>query len=274
MHLSADASPVGQNTIEIHSGAIHRQSSPSVIGPRFVVYTVPKCGSHLLASCLNLLTQKKNKFLPTWPIRSKKGCTAHLRLLGSGRYEMSHEPYRPHVWEWWRALNVRGLFIVRDPRDATVSMANWIAKGGVYPEDSETYKYFMTLSPDEQIRWVIQHVNGRGMAQLFQARLGWMTRDSVLTIRFEDLVGPQGGGTEHTQLQTIYQIAEFLEVPVDPHEIRQIVTQMYGHKDSPTFNKGQIGVWVDAFDEETKNLAKQEFGELLISLGYENSLNW
>lgn len=240
----------------------------------FIVYTVPKCGSHLLASCLYLLTKKKNQFLPTWPVQSKEDCIAHLQHLGTSHYEMSHERYRPEAWDWWRSLNIRGLFVIRDPRDASISMANWIVKGGVYPEDSTLYKWFITLTHNEQIRWVIKHVNGRGMTQLYQARLGWMMNDNVLTVRFEDLIGPRGGGTEPAQLHTVRRIAHFLDLKVGNETLVHTARHMHGHEDSPTFHKGKMGVWVDIFDEETKTLAKEAFGELLISLGYEDSVNW
>jgi hypothetical protein len=41
-----------------------------------------------------------------------------------------------------------------------------------------------------------------------------------------------------------------------------------------TFFRGKVGVWQEIFTQEHKLAIKEEIGDLLIKLGYENDLNW
>ena len=43
---------------------------------------------------------------------------------------------------------------------------------------------------------------------------------------------------------------------------------------TPTFRKGQIGGWREAFTEAHKEAFKATAGDLLVQLGYEADLGW
>jgi hypothetical protein len=108
--------------------------------------------------------------------------------------------------------------------------------------------------------------------ELYNSFMPWVFNDKFLSIRFEDLVGPNGGGTLESQQKTIYEIADFIGVRVDEKRITDVVNDIFGG--TPTFNEGQIDGWKKYFTDEHKKAFKKVAGRLLIDLGYEKDLNW
>jgi hypothetical protein len=94
----------------------------------------------------------------------------------------------------------------------------------------------------------------------------------ALTVRFEDLVGSNGGGDDAKQLATVKAIAKHASIELSEERAQEIASNLFGNKG--TFRKGQIGAWKEEFTAEHKDLFKQYGGELLIKLGYEKDLNW
>ena len=103
--------------------------------------------------------------------------------------------------------------------------------------------------------------------------MGWLNHEGTLTVRFEDLVGPKGGGSEDSQLATLARIASHVDREVDTRRLRDIAECVWSPR-SGTFRQGQIGQWRDHFSEEQKKLFKEVAGEQLIALGYETSFDW
>jgi hypothetical protein len=99
-----------------------------------------------------------------------------------------------------------------------------------------------------------------------------MNLPNVLSIRFENLVGPQGGGSQEAQIQTITAIAQHINQPITEYEAIFYGECIFGGTFS--FNKGKIGSWKDYFTPDQRKLFKEHAGQLLIDLGYEKDLNW
>ena len=72
--------------------------------------------------------------------------------------------------------------------------------------------------------------------------------------KFEDLVGPLGGGCQEKQLATIKHIAQRMGHPINDTKALSIAQQLFG--ESATFVEGKIGAWKDYFTQEvvTSNL--------------------
>jgi hypothetical protein len=92
-------------------------------------------------------------------------------------------------------------------------------------------------------------------------------------VRFEDLVGPMGGGSLESQLKTLKLIAEHVGMIIEDEKLLKIAKRIY-YKKSRTYRRGEIGGWKETFDDEIKTLFKKEHGELLVNLGYEIDFNW
>ena len=91
-------------------------------------------------------------------------------------------------------------------------------------------------------------------------------------VKFEELVGPMGGGSEEAQRDAVARVAEHLEVPLDDRKLRAVQSDLFGS--GRTFRKGQAGGWRREFSEEHKRATKEVAGDLLVELGYEKDLRW
>jgi len=100
----------------------------------------------------------------------------------------------------------------------------------------------------------------------------WQNEDFVHLTRFEDLVGPLGGGSRKRQLDAIQKIALHLHNPCSTRQATRIAERVFGG--TGTFRKGQIGGWRERFDESHLLAAKPLLGDALIRLNYEVNLDW
>jgi sulfotransferase 6B1 len=72
-------------------------------------------------------------------------------------------------------------------------------------------------------------------------------------------------------------IIRYLEIENDSKRLNPMIEKMQSNVSpikSPTFRKGQAGIWKKEFDEEIKNHFKNVAGGLLIELGYEKDYDW
>lgn len=92
----------------------------------------------------------------------------------------------------------------------------------------------------------------------------WMLyHPNVLKLRFEDLVGEEGGGSRERQMEAIESWARFLAVDV-PAET--LADGLFG--DTKTFNKGTVDSWRDVFQDHHVKQFEREFGDVLAEYGY------
>ena len=95
----------------------------------------------------------------------------------------------------------------------------------------------------------------------------------VLCIRFEDIIGSRGGGSDEAQRLAFEQIHDFLDLSISKTELLNIAQKKWGH--SWNFRSGQIGSWKKFFTKAVKKRFKESrYGEILIRLGYEKDNNW
>ena len=182
-------------------------------------------------------------------------------------------------------FNCKVLFIYRDLRDVAVSHARWITKeeriflNDVYAD----YPGF-----DEQLMSSIKGVPlgtpfGSNVSQPdigtdFSRWQGWVTDPNTCAVKFEDLVGERGGGSEDKRLHIMEQILDHLEINLSSQEIqRTFASTALNPEESHTFKKGgkgSIGGWKATFKESHKEAFKVLAGQMLIDLGYEQDFNW
>jgi len=87
-----------------------------------------------------------------------------------------------------------------------------------------------------------------------------------MKVRFEDLVGPKGGGTDEKQINTTKDIFRYLEIDgIDSHQIaRKIFSET-----SVTFRKGMIGEYKKVLSTEQIYLFNKLHGDIIRQYGYE-----
>lgn len=99
-----------------------------------------------------------------------------------------------------------------------------------------------------------------------------MHTKNVCVVRFEDLVGPQGGGSQEVQLDAMRKIANYLGIYPTDGELLGIALKLFGK--FITLRAGQIGSWKSHFSEQHKKEFKRVAAQLLVDLGYERDFEW
>lgn len=269
------------------------QTAPAVFGN-----AMPKSGSHLIHQVLQGLTQvgpfvnagfppvnrgEDNERLPEQEIlasitRMRPGDLAY-------GYILCKEPFRSALTAAGRAT----VFVYRDPRDMIISHIFYATQ--MHPGHWMHRYYTETLtSMEERINAAILGVSAAQapgseltpVRQRYEGYLGWLAQPAVLSMRFEDLIlnreaaferlldyleargySPAVRGWTHpsTRLVTRSQAIESLQRAIVP-------------KKSGTYRKGKPGNWGEYFTDENKSLFKEQAGDLLIQLGYEQDNNW
>ena len=138
---------------------------------------------------------------------------------------------------------------------------------------------------DQQLLYVINQEyeidppkikNQLGMRKVAEQAVLLARDPHILVCRFEDLVGPQGGGSAQLQKRTLQKIAEHIGTPMSPAEIDGLAARLYGNEENPfgegdfqnyqsTFREGKIGSWQEAFKPIHKEAFKKRLGWALIS---------
>jgi hypothetical protein len=101
----------------------------------------------------------------------------------------------------------------------------------------------------------------------------WVEDPNVLTVRFEELVGRKGGGSDELQLQKVKEIIDFIGINLEEKEVKLLASKIFSSKSS-TFNKGQIGRWKSSYSSEHKDIVKKYLQQTLEDFGYEQNTNW
>lgn len=171
------------------------------------------------------------------------------------------------------------VFIYRDPRDVAISMAHYLANQKEYHILSE---YMLSLSIEDRIKAVIlgnypipiylnDHLlfngNIRDLLLLYANWIKYPFSNTIL-VRYEDLVGLQGGAGETARINSVWLMQLALQVPGNP---RDYAERVYAKK-TMTFRKGKIENYKEEFKETHYQLfAKipQDFMELY---GYGDSV--
>ena len=258
----------------------------------FVLFTEPKTGTHLLIPILTELTGKNvywakeyreatetlsidfkealidpnylffsSKITPwkremmdkVWKINEAQGTFLHL-----------HAPYSPTMESFLKEKNCFNFFVKRDPRDQVVSLLNHYKN-----IDFSDKKVEQLSSDDERLLHMIQK-DLRSQTLLF---MGWLKSPYCCVLDFSKLMGAHGGAsTDDEALQEMRTIARALKLNLQDRILEKIYKKHFGT--GWNFFKGKVGAWKDYFKEEHKAAAKQEIGDLLIEMGFEQDYNW
>lgn len=243
-------------------------------GADFALISIAKSGTGLINKCIAQLTSKKRSYIPTL----KK-----MKEIGNSQYIGTHFVHVKVVNKLTTLPHIDKLIInIRDPRDILIAAAHFYPDFNVMdqtkPRDFTPLYSFGQLTIKQRIKRYLKeglkaHVIPTPIYDIKEAcEFIRNNQPQLLVIKYEDLVGEQGGGSKDAQYQTIVKIAKFLEVNPDQVNIGRISDVIYGN--SPTFRKGSLGKWKVVFDEEMKRMCKELFGKELIELGYEKDYNW
>ncbi len=264
---------------------------PVVPAGRPTVYTsIPKCGTHLL---LNYFPAVGFEFAgPFGEITWNSSFNDYVRELGENRYCAWHYHWTPELSSIVRKKNVRVVFLYRDPRAQVASNMHFIMQTPSHP----WYQYLNRYVQTKEER-LVRLIKGKplkeaellfkgqsslepahpaaprsslpgGVNSLYGGFSPWLDEAQCLPVKFEDIIGPRGGGTREQQLETIWQLMEFTgtaNASIDP----ETVADKLFDQDAATFRKGSVDSWHEDFSDEVQRVFMRESGVLLDLFGYQ-----
>jgi hypothetical protein len=166
---------------------------------------------------------------------------------------------------WKRTGAPYMVYNYRDPRAQMVSMISFLAEAA--PERHPVVQVYRPIlrslgSMDRMLSFAISDPEFPYRDAYRQNR--WMLyHPNVLKLRFEDLVGEEGGGSRAIRDAAVERWARFLAVDI-PTE--QLTEGLFGG--TKTFHEGRTDSWRDVFEEHHLRAFEREFGDVLVDYGY------
>ena len=200
---------------------------------------------------------------------SRRWLKRRLGRVADGQFVTAHCVHTPGLADLFREEGMRTVCILRDPRDVAVSQMHYIKKLKTHP----VHEGFVALPTDEErLLFSIRggSLGGREMLPLderYRRFSGWASEEGAVVVRFEDLVGPEGGGNAEAQRQAVSLVAAHLGVAADEETLVRVGEGIFGA--GQTFRKGTIGGWKEEFSGEHERAAEEVVGPLLAELGYD-----
>jgi len=210
------------------------------------------------------LDEPKNVLRGRW-LRRKLAC------MPENAYLQAHLPHNDDLEALLVENNLKLLFIIRDPRDVLLSFVNHMLRDRSFP----FHHQFHSLSSTEaRLRATLEGCIGDRRIPLASlpdriARvMGWYRSKQTLTVRFEDLIGPQGAGLARCQRQTIRRVCDHIQFDLSEQRLDEIASSVFNTR-ANTFHKGQIGAWKKAFTPTIERMFADECGPYIRQLGYD-----
>ncbi len=194
-----------------------------------------------------------------------------------GEVLRGHVEHHPRIAAALSGDGWRHLLILRDPRDAVVSLLHWWKRHDEI--DTWPFRLFQTLASDEdRLRFLIEgwdsdlvprdwprDVDFPDVADRFRAYAGWMRDPDCVVVRFEDLVDSQARPAAQRA------IAAHLRPDLAEADLKPILDRMERGADpsrSKTFRRGARGEWRRHLTGPLEDRFQEVAGSLLEETGY------
>lgn len=225
----------------------------------FTLNSLPKAGTFLGVTAMQSLTglEGVNMRNSNWVYQPKLP-------LKNNQFPFFHVPYSKEAVIALKKHNIKKtIFIVRHPYDQAISLAHFLY---VHPEFDAPQKYKPYLANKKMISQLITEII-HDTATLYEQYLPWINQPNVLTIYFEDLVGPKGKGTADRQLRALRKMASHIGLNPNDKKLKKVAKNLFGG--TPTFRKGEIGEWKKVLTPQQKQLCREKLSHITARLGYQ-----
>lgn len=182
-----------------------------------------------------------------------------------------------HELEWMKA-SVRVLdavrpdgtpklvFCYRDPRDQLLSMVRFIESHPMMDDHPIGRIYRPILAsfstPAQRLDFAI-HDQGFPFREAYRKNRWLLHHPDVLSIRYEDLVGAQGGGSDARQLSCVERVLSHVG---SARSAKQLAAALYGG--TKTFARGQLAGFRNTLSSALQTAFEKELGDVLSAYGY------
>lgn len=191
-----------------------------------------------------------------------------LTTVANGEYIMGHMPYSPRLQSVMADLQYRQVVIVRDPRALLLAL---ICDEQVMPRFLAAD--FATLSPLQQVERMWEggylpqaDVTIQPFAAVYRSMLAWRDQPATLLMRFEELIGPPGGGSLVQQQQALARLATFLGLSVDEAQMARV--EQIADPSAHTFSLSQKALWPTRGAPEAVEFVEHRCAMLREEAGY------
>ncbi|WP_424934479.1 hypothetical protein [Amaricoccus macauensis] len=231
-------------------------------GPRVFVNSIPKAGTHLLTSILEevpgIMLSRAHIDVndvagSNWQAHSPMSqfeldvskLVRFLRTIRGGQVASGHLPWVPEIIETLNELNFVTIFMSRNCDDILNSRYHYISGLRRHHLHSRLMEDYSNEAARRQalvdgIPWRQDKPGTEPAAVYFAAYERWETNSGALQVRFEDLVGAHGGGSDIRRKEALAQILNAIGVPHDAVAVERL-HQMSLNKKSFTLRSGRIG---------------------------------
>lgn len=174
------------------------------------------------------------------------------------------------ISEWSDTGHPRLVFSYRDPRDVLVSLINFVdgQTAGGFGNFSERRIYHSIIREKRTMAEKIEYaLRDRYFLarQEFEKCLWLLHHPAVCSVRYEDLVGPDGGGSAERQRAAVDRVLAHVDADADADLVRK---QLYNTQ-AWSFHRGRPGAWREAFTAANLRQFYAVYGDLLEQYGYE-----
>jgi len=244
--------------------------------PVVLANSIPKAGTNLLTRALYSMYPLRRKLRRTVSDAKPAELPTACLSLRAGDFLVAHLKYRQHYAKIIQKHHMKHILIVRDPRDIAVSNFIYITRKD---KAHRLHDYFRNTLKDDGERLtasilgidacqIPDGVASLGMAAQISGFLDWRESPQCLFIKFEDLIGSNGGGDDKKQLEVLLQIQRHIGLSLNETERRKVANSLF-NRGSRTFFKGQIGSWRQYFTKDHIRICQQEFADIMEQLDYD-----
>ena len=261
------------------------------------VNSLPKSGTNLLAKCLLLFGYKERGHISAgtildhtprafirrilWKSNSdgyllginspvmvrKQPINAVLRKVKKNQFISGHVGYQQELLDEILANGFVPIQVIRDPRAVLASFVPYV----VSDNNHFLHGLFKSLNTTDRYKAVLDGVTKNNLTQrslknCCESLDPWLEKNDVVVVRFEDIVGGQGGGSDVKQHIILEQIADALNIP--QKKIPLVAENLYG-PGRHTFRKGRIDSWKEEVPSVVLDRISSEMTEILDKWGYE-----
>jgi hypothetical protein len=263
---------------------------------RIFINSIPKSGTNLVIRCLELLGMKERGHIGSayllgpnlrhkitrivsYPFSSgylvgiilkaemnRFYINRKLKRVRNNEFVSGHVGYTDKLLNRILELDYKTIHIIRDPRAVIASQVPFILSTSRHPlnkmfnriEKKQCYEKI--FRGDSSKKFNLQSIKTQ-----YEAIKIWTESKETLIIKFEDLIGSSGGGSDEIQRETIADICN--HIGISTKNIDYVIENLFGSK-SRTFRKGRIDSWKDEIPIELLAEIDKELESIIENFGY------
>ena len=243
-------------------------------GPKVLLNSIPKAGTNMIEKTMGSLPGLRctaQRTLRGWDEIDNR-TMKKIRGIKRGQFGSAHLPAHESLLSVVEEYGIKVVLMIRDPRDIAVSYIKYVTSiDSTHP----AHNFFCSLPDDDgRLMAVIRGVDRvvSPLAETLKKFEGWL-ENRALIVRFEDLIGSQGGGSDERQYETVKAIVNHLSLNLMDEQIRLACKSTYSTK-TLTFRSGVTRNWKSYFKQHHVDALKESAAQMIIRYGYEKDDNW